>query len=421
MKLKKFKASSVREALVMVKDELGPQAVILKTETLKKGILDKEAIVEVTAALDEKSFAYPENNFQEIGDAVEKLGMYNQRGHKKTIEETEATPAPEQTASAASSTEMNSLKELLVQELKSELAEFKTQMSSNTDIEGLKNEIAHLKKGLHSSSVKDVPADFVEIFSILKESGMSGAIAEDLIAELTIHTDPVDREFKVLAHAAQEILNKKCIIAKPAAKRSRRATLIMFVGPTGVGKTTTVAKLVGQKVLNGNKNIGIISTDCYRIGALEQMSLFAQAADVDFEAVFEMEDVDRALDKFASKDFILIDSAGRSQNNKEHMRELGELCKKIGPDEIHLCLAANMNSKDMVRVYQNFKDLGINRVAYTKLDEAHDMGALFNLPLGFGVGLSFFGTGQKIPDDIMIANSNWLCDRMFKGAECYHK
>ncbi len=402
MKMKKFRANTVREALEMVKDELGPQAVILKTENLKKGLLAKDSEVEVTAALDEKSFVHP----GESKESASTSQVYSPQTFAKNRQAVAPLDTSENNSGllAAIKEELDSIRDVVVHPSK-EIAE-------------LRKEIQSLKKDVLNRStdiLRSVPDDFQLIYNELFEKDLSVDFINDIIADLTIQSAPEERSEKFIRHKCKQIIAEKLPIAGPVAMRENRASIVMFVGPTGVGKTTSIAKLAGQLILQCEKDVGIISTDCYRIGAIEQMSMFAGASNVDFEAVFELSDIDTALDNFKNKNVILIDSAGRSQNSADHISELKELIKIAGPDEIHLVLAANVKVGDMQAIFESFKPLGISRIIFTKLDETSSHASLANILLKNALPVSYLAFGQKIPDDLMIAEAESFADILLEG------
>ncbi|MGL1902222.1 MAG: flagellar biosynthesis protein FlhF [Fibrobacterales bacterium] len=405
MKMKKFRAATVREALERVKEELGPQAVILKTENLKKGLMGKESEVEVTAALDEKAFVKPG---EVVGHA-----MPAQAYSPRSIGQSRSA-----VLEAESDTDKQAHNDLL-QAIKHEIGAIRdVVLEPNKEIAEIKREIQNLKKGVLNRSsevIKSVPEDFKLIYHELLKKGVLPDFINEVVAELTIASAPDERNEKFVRYSSKKIVADKLPVAGPITFRENRASIIMFVGSTGVGKTTTIAKLAGQLILQGNKEVGIISTDCYRIGAIEQMSTLASASSVDFEAIFELSDIDKALDNFKDKDVVLIDSAGRSQTSSEHLTELRQIIDIAVPDEIHLVLAANVKVDDMQHIFESFKSLGVSRVLFTKLDETSSHASLVNVMIKNGLPVSYLTFGQKIPDDIMIAEAESFSEIMFEG------
>jgi flagellar biosynthesis protein FlhF len=393
MKLKKFTAASVREALLMIKNELGPDAVIIRTEKLKTGVLGGEDVFEVTAALDEqaeiKRSETPKEQPTNYHTYTAKAKVKSENPKPDLISETKLIHENPSTVVS----EMSRLQE-----------DFHMQMTA------LHREVAAIKSGLrvHSSSLlTDIPTEFKAFAERLISQGMEIHLLKDLIAELVLECPTDERSLDDLDRVAQEVISRK-IPVKPLVALPGKSRVLLFVGPTGVGKSTTIAKLAAREVLLGAHSVGIISTDAYRMGALEQMNLFARAAEIDFEAVFEMSDLDVALEKFRDKNLILVDTAGRSKNHPQHMQELFEIKEQLLPDEVHLVVSASTRDRDLRDIHQRFSSLGLNRLVFTKIDETVEFSSLYNLPVEKGLALSFLCDGQNIPDDLHEANSKRL-------------
>ncbi|NLB63679.1 MAG: flagellar biosynthesis protein FlhF [Fibrobacter sp.] len=383
MKIKKYRASTMREALTLVKDDLGPDAVILKVEE-PKNMLGKSEGVEVTAALDEALLTPAATPFAE--DELSPVESYTNKGLKNSNSSAQSDFPLKESSSKKESQDFTRA----VEEIKSLRHDFLTLRSE------LKSSVRTATEG--------IPAEFHNLASGLQETGVSWELTQDILAEIMVRCPVEERTAQKIQELSVEVIASRIPVAPSIPLNSRRAMVTMFVGPTGVGKSTTIAKLVAKEILKGNKSIGIITTDCYRIGALEQMELFARTVEVALETVFGPEDMDKALDNLKDCSIIFVDTAGRSRNNAEHLAELKSITQSVQPDLTYLTLSLNTRDRDMLETVEMFKPLGIDRVLFTKQDETYEQGALFWLPYSTKLPLSHICTGQNIPDDIEDAS-----------------
>jgi flagellar biosynthesis protein FlhF len=180
---------------------------------------------------------------------------------------------------------------------------------------------------------------------------------------------------------------------------------VMLLGPTGVGKTTTLAKLAAIQALWEHKNVLLLTSDTYRIAAVDQLRTYAKILGVPMEVIFEVENFTHILEEHADTDLILLDTAGRGQRDRKSLEALEVIYNVFKPDATHLVLAANMKYKDMLDVVERMSIVPISHVIFTKLDETVSYGAVFNVLKSLDRPVSFFTTGQNVPNDIEVASS----------------
>jgi flagellar biosynthesis protein FlhF len=183
-----------------------------------------------------------------------------------------------------------------------------------------------------------------------------------------------------------------------------RPTIVALVGPTGVGKTTTIAKLAANAKLRECKSVGLITIDTYRIAAVEQLKVYAQILDVPLAAVVTPREMEAAVRRMSHLDLILIDTAGRSQRDEPRIAELGELLAVAGPDQVHLVLATTAREATIREAIARFSVLGVRQLIFTKIDEAVGFGVLLNVLDSVNLRLSYLTTGQSVPKDIEEAD-----------------
>ena len=203
---------------------------------------------------------------------------------------------------------------------------------------------------------------------------------------------------------------KDCLISKmkrelplsgPIDLSSGNPKIAAFVGPTGVGKTTTVAKLAAHYALGEKKKVALVSIDTYRIAAIEQLKVYATIMNLPFKAVSSGEELSKTLKSFADMDLVLIDTAGRSQQH--HINEVKQLLSQVNPIETYLVMSVTYKENNLSAINHQFKHLPVDRLIFTKLDESCTYGTLFNQLSGTKKPLAYFTTGQQVPEDIEVA------------------
>ena len=265
-----------------------------------------------------------------------------------------------------------------------------------------------------------IPPEFAEIFRISRDSGMTKEHL-DQIMKLTLEHMPiamrqnsstVKRYFNVLLRklTPTRIENK---LTKPSKK------IMMLVGPTGVGKTTTIAKLAARFAYKKDikYKVGIITVDTYRIGAVEQLMHYAKVMKLGIESVEDPVDFSRAINSLKHCDYILIDTAGSSQNDHEKIDKLKQFLDyepNISID-VSLVLSTNTKYEDLRDIYKNFSVLNIDTIIATKFDEAKGFGNIFSLIYDNKKPLSYFSIGQEVPDDLLPATADFFTKCLLDG------
>ncbi|MGM0470708.1 MAG: flagellar biosynthesis protein FlhF, partial [Bacillota bacterium] len=173
-------------------------------------------------------------------------------------------------------------------------------------------------------------------------------------------------------------------------------------------------KLAANFSLIEDREVGLVTADTYRIAAVEQLKTYSEIIDVPLEVVYNSNELTTALQRFSDKDLILVDTAGRSQNNKMHMSELNALLAKIDVDETHLVLSANIKYNDLLDIIANFREVKLDKFIFTKLDETNNLGVIYNLLEEFELPLSYIADGQDVPEDIEIFAPQKLIDNFLK-------
>lgn len=190
--------------------------------------------------------------------------------------------------------------------------------------------------------------------------------------------------------------------------------IMAVVGPTGVGKTTTIAKLAAMYALNRKVSVAMITTDNFRVGAVEQLKTYAKIMDLPIEVAGSSQELAKALAKHADKDLILIDTAGRSPKDSERLEEMKTYLECQPGIDIYLCLSATTRAREIDEIIATFGTLPITRLLFTKLDESKSFGCIVDTYLKHKMPLSYFSTGQKVPEDIEVATARKLASMVVK-------
>src|SRR5690554_3837139 len=201
-------------------------------------------------------------------------------------------------------------------------------------------------------------------------------------------------------------------------KLQSRPTVVALVGPTGVGKTTTIAKLAANFALFEGKAVGLVTIDTYRIAAVEQLKTYAEILNLPLRVVFTPGEFKRALLELSDKDLILVDTAGRSQKNRKQIRELSQFFNGRRLHETHLVLSTNTKLDDMLEAAEAFREISFNRLIFSKLDETSNIDNMLAFLERVQVPLSYLTTGQNVPEDIEVASPDVI--KKYIGKEYVH-
>ncbi len=264
-----------------------------------------------------------------------------------------------------------------------------------------------------------IPSEFAEIYRITRGSGMSKEHL-DTIMQLTLQLMPVKmRENSILIKRYFREVLRKMIYSRKEMEMLNGKKIIMLVGPTGVGKTTTLAKLAARfsRLMDINYKVGIITLDTYRIGAYDQLMFYARKMKLSIEKVVDPPEFLSAISSLSHCDYILIDTVGSSQHDKQKIDSL----KSFLNSEVHssidvsLVISASTKYEDLRDIYQTFSILNIDTLIVTKLDETKAFGNIFSLVYDTKKPISYLSTGQEVPGDLMCASSEYLVDCLLDG------
>ncbi len=248
------------------------------------------------------------------------------------------------------------------------------------------------------------------VVELLDARGVPRQEAMELVADLEPPAAPADR--RAIGARMESIMGfPHPIVLEPGTRK-----VCALVGPTGVGKTTTLAKLAARFALMQRARVCLVTADTYRIAAIEQLRTYGQILGVPVEVAVTPAEVEQALARHAQADLVLVDTAGRSPRNEMQMAELKNYLRAVGPGETHLVLGLNMHAHDAMFTARAFAEVGFDHFLFTKLDETRGPGLILPLRRAFDRPLSYITTGQRVPEDIEVANAQRI-SRMLLEAD----
>lgn len=270
------------------------------------------------------------------------------------------------------------------------------------------------------SSSFEVSSEFSQVYKNLLKSEIAHEHLEKIVS-LSLKFMPTSmRENLFAIERYFQILLKKMLKIKEETFTKDKQKVVMLVGPTGVGKTTTLAKLASRWAYLSKERykVGIITLDTYRIGAVEQLFQYAKMMNLPMEDVVDVRDFERVLHSFSSCDIVLIDTVGSSPNDKEKISILHALLEQSSANiNVSLVLSAGTKYEDLKNIYNNYSFLDIKDIIFTKFDETQKFGNVFSLLYECDKPLSYISVGQVVPDDLKKADGDFLISCLLGGFE----
>lgn len=443
MIVKKFQAPTEMEAIIKAREELGSTAVVLNIKSIKqRGLarLFKKDAVEVTAALEEKDIVDGINKNKPVFDNNAASGqeakperMINQSMVSGGTSSAINLIADDNTAvSSASAIEqkLDSLHNLL-----------QNQGSLNSDMSSSGSQGKTVAASAYTKRMSDIKEDisgaagenkqvkerenanykFLQlIYKKLIDNEVDSRFADEIIGEIENSLKKESNLDSILAAVYQKIILK---LGKPKTiEMGDKAKVIFFIGPTGVGKTTTIAKIASSFKIEKEARVAFITADTYRIAAVEQLNTYASIIDCPVSVVYSVEDMNKSLSEYKDYDLILVDTAGRSHKATEQMDELKAFIEEVAQRadefdfECYLTLSLTTKYKDLKSIADKYDDVDW-AVIFTKLDETCSVGNILNIRMLTDRPLSYTTSGQNVPDDIEVINEQGIARQLLGGGE----
>jgi flagellar biosynthesis protein FlhF len=373
MDVRTYRAKTMQEALALVRQDLGPAAAVLHTREVRGnrllGWLYDSRCIEVTAS---------------TGVVVP-----SRLPPRQETQEPSAAFASQRRAPIDGAAQQRD-------DLRGQLSELQTMVED-------------LCRRSQRSSQHDLPAELFRLFTDLIEAEISHDLARELVERVgrdAPHAELADKE--LLRGRIRSIIEDDIVVSGPIRVAAGQRRLVALVGPTGVGKTTTIAKLAANFRLREKRRVGLITVDTYRIAAVEQLRTYAEIIELPMKVVSTPREMREALSSMADLDLVLLDTAGRSPKDEVRIQELKAFLGEARADEVHLVLSAVTGAAALERTAERFAAAGTTHLALTKLDEAAGLGNLLPLLRASRLPLSYLTTGQNVPDDIEAADARRL-------------
>ncbi len=394
MIIKKYIGKNEAEAIESAKKELGNDVVVMNVkETKPKGFFAfmRPKLTEVTVAL--------EDDKDKFSPLRKDNGMNKTGSQEETEKRNDTTSSIEE--------KLETLQNLLVSKLQSD-EDRKLQMSS--DDKKIISEELNDKSEEAEPEIVEKNDEYLKFLRVLYNMMIDNEVDEHYANQII---DGLDKGYKpsqnfdhLLASVYQRMILKfgKAETIEPATEGPK---VVIFIGPTGVGKTTTIAKIASQYAVEQKKKVALVTADTYRIAAAEQLRTYANIMQVPFRVIYGDEDMSAAIKDFKEYDYIFVDTMGHSHRNEEqrdNTKKLIDVIEREAQSQCYLVLSATTKYKDLLRIVDNYKVIADYQLIFTKLDETYTLGNLLNLKLYTNTSIAYVTCGQNVPEDIEIFN-----------------
>lgn len=443
MIVKKFQAPTETEAVLKARDELGSSAVVLNVKTLKqRGIfrLFKKDMVEITAAQEENEFSGEKEkaavSFDRIaGDTLSEKYTGNQStentavpfnagvySNRPTAARTSANYASD-SDTAVIEQKLDSLQQLLKSRMDQEYSvsretvPYSNERKQNTvSAQEQYDEGKRIVQERENTNYKFLQL----IYKKMLENDVDEKCADSIIGDIENSLKRESNIDSILSAVYQKVILK---LGEPRTitLEEGRPKIVFFIGPTGVGKTTTIAKIASKFKLEEHAKVAFITSDTYRIAAVEQLNTYASIISCPVSVVYSADELEECLEEYKDYDLILVDTAGRSHKAEEQMDELASLIEKTRQKsdefdiDLYLTLSVTTKSKDLVSIVNRYQDIKDWAVIFTKLDETCSLGNILNIRMITEAPLSYTTSGQNVPNDIEVIDKQALAKQLLGG------
>ena len=388
MLIKKFQANTNAEAIMLAMEELGKDAIIMSVKNINpRGIykLFKKPTVEVTAAIDDSITA--EERRQKEREKKQN-SIFNVTEEEKKEVKVDNTQQLEQ--------KLDNLQNIIEKQIQEKpVKEVEDKISDDKNLECLKL-----------------------IYNQMIDNEVDEVYANQIITEIEQNLKKDSPINQILSAIYQKIV-LKLGPSKSMELEDGNTRFVFFIGPTGVGKTTTIAKIASSLVMEKKKKIAFVTSDTYRIAAVEQLRTYANILDVPMFVIYDAEEMKRLRDELQEYDVVLVDTAGRSHKNREQRDDIERLILSIPEEEreIYLVLSVTTKYRDLLKITETYSQISNYRLVFTKLDETASLGNILNIRMATGADLSYATFGQNVPDDISRTNAQLIAKQLLGGNE----
>ncbi|HYE84003.1 MAG TPA: flagellar biosynthesis protein FlhF [Clostridia bacterium] len=410
MKVKRYVGETAQEALQKVKSDLGRDAIILNTRKIrKKGLVGffAKPLIEVVATIDSDIPSVGSSNkLQDIKPSAQYVkNEYNNTANNFIKELNENMQIHKNAAKDSAKQQNRSDDKELIQQ---DFMELKNMLSKVYDA---------VKVDYENVKLSDIVKKYLKI---LEECDVDKVIVNEIKEKLIEILDAEKQQSDaIVRNTVYNILSKYMKEPEPFTFTKDKKVIIV-IGPTGVGKTTTIAKLAANMVLAEKKKVGLITSDTYRIAAVEQLKTYSEIIGVPVSIIYTPGEILNAIESYSDKDMILVDTAGRSHKDKYQLMELKTLIKSSIDYEVYLVMSATTKFSDCIEIIKSYSFLDDYKLLFTKLDETSTYGVILNVAYITKKPISYITTGQSVPDDIEIADNGKIINCLL-GDKLYER
>lgn len=384
MEIKTFRAKSMQQALDMVRRELGSEATVLHTRELNAGLFGRLFVgrqYEIAASCD-----------AQVPSHFESPVATNRVEHTLAAD----MPMPAQ------------LEDFNYRDQYRETF----RHDGGAELDELHFRAQQLHQQFDESPYHHLSEALFQVYTDLIEADVEEQVAQELLDHLRANTTVNLNDPLAMRAELFHLVESQLRVTGPLEPSQGAGRVVALVGPTGVGKTTTIAKLAANYRLRENRSVGLITVDTYRIAAVEQLRTYADIIDLPMEVVSTPREMREAVSRMQSLDLVLMDTAGRSPRDQVRIQELKAMLAEARPAEVHLVLSAVGGTKSLVTTAQRFSAVGTTALIVTKLDEATGLGNLLSLTRECSLPVSYLTDGQNVPDDIQVATPRELAQQI---------
>lgn len=428
MTINKFQGKTKEEAIQKAKAEFGENAVIMNVKEIKpKGLFGifSSSTYEVTAAIEEKeSFSNNMSALTMNAKTFENISLA--ADEEITIPKPMRTPAREEGVKSAvlKSKSFPDVSETSISD--DEVDERERVYNSEKQFkERLDNLSELLEQKLSSSSQEDTiqnttseEMNFVRmIYSTLLKNDVHEKYVNQILDEVEKYVRPGNNVDLILPNIYQKLV-LKFGQPKTIELSGKKPNVVFFIGPTGVGKTTTIAKIASKYKVEYNRKVAFITADTYRIAATEQLRVYANILDAPMSIVYSVDEINETIEKYIDYDLIFVDTAGFSHKNEQQRNDMKKLLDGVNDEfrkEVYLVLSATTKYNDLMDIVDIYNEISEYKLIFTKLDETSSYGNLLNIKLYANADLSYVTNGQNVPDDIEVFDTQKIVKQLLGG------
>ncbi len=383
MRIKKYEAFDMKEALRLIKEELGSEAVILSTRKVVKNNsfgLFSRPIIEVTAGVDDDERLKARKT---VGTNVDDPYAHT---YKPVFKPVNTEPEKKETDKIVEI--INALG----------LHKFDSMIS---DIADIKKQMLEMKSSMKENISVDLIPAVMEFYSILVKNGVDDVIAYKFLKKIEKRASTAELTRNQVKNLTAQLLSELIPVEKDYFSNIKQKVLAV-VGPTGVGKTTTIAKIAANLSLSLNKSVALITIDNFRIGAVEQLRTYAEIVKIPLRVAATPNELEHVINECRDFEYVFIDSMGRSQFDNDQIAELRRFMDVDSRIKVALVLSMSSNHAELSETYDRYSKLLPEYLIFTKLDETKYFGPLINLPIKKKTPLMLLSKGQNVPDDMEL-------------------